>query len=104
MWKKTDEAIAELLHITPLTVAWSREQRVKERRLVDKPRAKRKKRLDGKQEAFLVALACSEAPEGRAEWTMQLLADKLVALAVIDSPIADETVRRTLKKTSLNRR
>lgn len=100
---KTDEGIAEMLHVTPLTVARTREQWVKERRLEDKPRAKRKQRLDGKQEAFLVALACSQAPEGRDEWTMQLLADKIVALGVLDSPISDETVRRTLKKTSLNR-
>jgi transposase len=99
----TDEAIGELLHVTALTVARTREQWVKERRLVDKPRAKRRKRLDGKQEAFLVALTCSEAPEGRAEWSMQLLADKLLELSVIDQPVSDETVRRTLKKTSLSR-
>jgi len=48
-----------------------------------------------------VALACSDAPEGRATWTMQLLADKLVELKVVDT-ISDEAVRRTLKKTSLN--
>jgi hypothetical protein len=57
--------------------------------------------LDGKQESLLIALAC-DAPEGRAEWTMQLLADRLVELKVVDS-ISDETVRRTLKKTSSSR-
>jgi hypothetical protein len=46
----------------------------------------------------LVALACSAPPEGRSRWTMQLLADRLVELALVDA-ISDETVRRTLKKT-----
>jgi hypothetical protein len=55
--------------------------------------------LDGKQEALLVALACSDAPDGYESWTMQLLADKLVELSVIDESVSDETVRRTLKKT-----
>lgn len=54
-------------------------------------------KLDGKGEAMLVALACSEAPAGHTSWTMQLLADKLITLGVVDS-ISDETVRRRLKK------
>ena len=91
----TDEGLAEMLHVRPLTVARTREQWVKERRLEDKPSAKRKPRLDGKQEAVLVALACSQAPAGRDEWTMQLLADKIVALGVIDRPISDETVAKS---------
>jgi transposase len=62
----------------------------------------RTKKLDGAAEAFLVATACMEAPEGRAEWTMQLLADKLVECSIVDS-ISDETVRKTLKKTLLSR-
>jgi hypothetical protein len=53
--------------------------------------------LDGKQEAFLVALACSDAPQGRQRWTLQLLADRMVALGVVES-LSDETVRRTLKR------
>jgi transposase len=59
-------------------------------------------KLDGKQEAFLVALACSDPPEGRERWTMQLLADKLVELNMVPS-ISDETVRTILKKTTSNR-
>ena len=55
-------------------------------------------KLDGRAEARLFALACSPPPEDRAVWTMQLLADKLVELEVVDS-ISDETVRRALKKT-----
>ena len=97
---KSDLAIARLQGVTPLTVAKTRERWVKEKTLEDKPRPGRSKRLDGKQEAFLVALACSDAPDGYGKWTMQLLADKLVELSVIDEPVSDETVRRTLKKTS----
>ena len=58
--------------------------------------------LDGEKEAHLITVACSPPPQGRAKWTLQLLADKLVALEVVDS-ISGQTVRRTLKKTSLNR-
>jgi hypothetical protein len=59
--------------------------------------------LDGKAEAVLVALACTDPPgEERQTWTMQLLADRLVALDVIER-ISDETVRRTLKKTTSSR-
>ena len=59
----------------------------------------RERILDGEKEARLIALACSSPPEGRSKWTLQLLADKLVALKVVES-ISDQTVRRTLKKTS----
>ena len=57
--------------------------------------------LDSAAEATLIALACSAGPAGRGTWTMQLLADRLVALEVVPS-ISDETVRRTLKKTASN--
>jgi transposase len=60
---------------------------------------KRTPKLDGAQEARLIAIACSPAPEGRARWTLKLLADKLVEWEVVDS-IGTETVRQTLKKTS----
>jgi len=55
-------------------------------------------KLDGEQEARLIQLACSQAPEGRSEWSLRLLADRLVELGVVDS-ISHETVRQTLKKT-----
>lgn len=99
---KSDLDIAGLLHRTPLTIAQTRKRWAIDHTLLDQPKRGRDKRLDGKQEALLVALACSDAPEGRESWTMQLLADKLVELKVIDEPISDETVRRTLKKMSLN--
>lgn len=56
------------------------------------------RKLDGTQEARLIATACSAAPAGRQRWTMRLLADKLVELEVVEA-ICPETVRRTLKKT-----
>lgn len=62
----------------------------------------RERILDGEKEARLIAVACSPPPAGRARWTLQLLADKLVALKVVDS-ISDQTVRRTLKKMSSSR-
>ena len=57
--------------------------------------------LDGEKEARLIAVACSEPPEGRDRWTLQLLADELVALNVVES-ISYQTVKRTLKKTNLS--
>ena len=96
---KQDKEIVALVGCTPLTVASIRERWVKENRLEDLPRLGSKPMLDAKQESLLIALACSDAPEGRDEWTMQLLADKLVELKVVER-ISDETVRRALKKTS----
>lgn len=67
-----------------------------------KPTGRRYRKLDGEQEARLIALACSPVPIGRARWTLKLLADRLVELEVVDT-ISDETVRRTLKKTNSSR-
>jgi transposase len=66
--------------------------------LQDRPRPGAAPLLDGKAEAFLVALACTGPPAGAEHWTMQLLAERLAALDIVDR-ISDETVRRTLKKT-----
>jgi hypothetical protein len=60
------------------------------------------RKLDGEGEAKLIATACSQAPKGRSRWTLHLLADKLVALGVVES-ISHECVRQTLKKTSCGR-
>ena len=95
---KTDDQIAAALHVHRATVERTRQRFVAggvERALRDQPRPGGRPKLDRKQEAFLIALACSTPPKGRARWTMQLLADRLVALEIVDS---DETVRRTLKK------
>ena len=58
--------------------------------------------LDGRAEAHLIALACSQAPEGRSRWTVRLLADKMVELGHVEA-LSRESVRRTLKKTNSSR-
>ena len=60
---------------------------------------RRRKKLDGQGEAHLVAMACSQPPEGRVSWTLQMLADGLMEREIVDI-ISTETVRRTLKKTN----
>ena len=99
-----DERIAEAVEPSVATVERVRRRFVEqglEAALVRKPqdRPSRLPKLDGRAEAHLGALACSKPPEGRNEWTMQLLADELVELRIVDE-ISDETVRRTLRKTS----
>lgn len=97
---KSDEEIAEALQVHPQTVRnWRKHfaQEELEAALDERPRPGTQPKLNGKQEATLIALACSDPPAGREHWTMQLLADKLVELKVVDS-ISDETVRRVLKK------
>jgi hypothetical protein len=59
----------------------------------------KRKKLDGDGEAHLIALACSDAPEGRSTWTLKLLANKMVELNYIDA-ISPSTIGRTLKKTN----
>ncbi len=102
----TDEQIAEAFEVGQSTVHRLRQRLVEdglEATLVRKPRSRhRLPKLDGEKEARLVALACSSPPEGRARWTLQLLADKLVELEVVDS-ISDEAVRQRLKKTNSSR-
>ena len=98
---KTDRQIVEAFHTSRPTVARLRQRFVEgnlEGALHDKPRPGGKIKLDGQGEAHLVALACSDPPEGQARWTMQLLADRLIELGMVDS-LSDETVRLRLKKT-----
>jgi transposase len=98
-----DERIAEALGVCRMTVARVRRQFAAEGldATLHKKRAadRQYRKLDGEQEAQLVALACSPAPAGRARWTMKLLADKLLELEVIEA-IDPATVWRTLKKTT----
>src|SRR3954452_1838735 len=98
----TDERLAEAVEVSPATVEHVRQRFVDhglEEALARKPqdRPSRQRKLDGRAEAHLVALACSKPPGGRDEWTMQLLADKLVELEGVYS-ISDETVRSTLQR------
>jgi hypothetical protein len=102
--EKTDEEIAAALKTGVATVGRIRKRCVEgnvEYALNEAPRPKRGCLLDGKGQALLVATACSTPPDGRASWSMQLLADRLVELKVVDS-ISDETVRLRLKKTKLS--
>lgn len=98
----TDAAIAEAFEISVSKIQRLRQRLVEEglaAALVRHPSPQaRPRKLDGAQEARLVTLACSAPPAGRARWTLQLLADQLVQLQVVDT-ISDETVRGTLKKT-----
>jgi transposase len=96
----TDADIAVAAHTSVPTVARIRKRFVQGRvqeAITERYRKGGRPKLDLKQEAHLIALSCSTPPEGRKDWTMQLLADKLVELEVVDE-ISDETVRRTLKK------
>jgi transposase len=102
-----DERIAEALDCGLRTVERVRQRFVErgvEAALGRKPqeRPSRERKLDGRAEARLIALACSQPPDGRAAWTLQLLADQLVELRIVDT-VCDETVRRVLKKTSSSR-
>jgi transposase len=102
----TDEEIAKHLETSRVTVSRVRQQFAAEGLDTTlhrkKPTGRQYRKLDGQQEAQLVALACSKAPEGHARWTMKLLAEKLVELAVVES-IDPATVCRTLKKTNSSR-
>lgn len=102
----TDEAIHTACEVSLATI-----QRVRRRyalqgldaALKRKPLARvRPRRLDGAQEAHLVALACSAPPQGHARWTLRLLAETMVALTYVED-LSPETVRRTLKKMNLSR-
>jgi len=99
----TDEQIVAALCCGINTVERTRRRFVEESLecLKERPRRGQARKLTGKQEAHLVAVACSTPPTGRARWTLQLLADKVVELKFTDS-IARETVRQALKKTNLN--
>jgi hypothetical protein len=100
-----DKEIARMLETSTATVQRVRERfcsqgfdAALERSLPDRVY---KRSLDGRAEARLIALACSEPPEGRDRWSLRLLADKAVELGVVES-VSHETVRKTLKKTSSN--
>jgi hypothetical protein len=97
----TNAAISGALEISDLTVTRVRKRFVEaglEGALHRKVQARRKApKLDGAQEAHLIALACSEAPEGRSRWSLRLLAGRLVALGQVDE-VSHETVRQVLKR------
>ena len=99
----SDPAISQALEVRTATNERVRQRFVEEglqaahRRR--RPRTPRLRKLDGEQEAHLSALVCSPAEEGQEHWTLQLLADKLVELHIVES-ISRETIRQVLKKTN----
>ena len=99
----SDDAIAEGLEVGRATVERVRKLFVEEglEAALDRrqPRRQYRRTLDGDAEAHLVALACSQAPEGRSRWTLRLLADRMVQLEYVEQ-VSYQTVRRTLKKTN----
>ena len=101
---KADREIAEALHTGTATVQRTRQRFVEgnlEGALNERPRLGGQKKLDEKGEAILETLAQSKPPAGRKRWTLQLLADRLVQLKLVDS-ISYETVRQELKKNELS--
>ena len=97
-----DAEVSAVLLVNAATVARARKRYVEEgleAAINDRPWPGRERKLDGKQEAHLIAFACSAAPEGHTHWTLQLLADKVVELEFAES-ISLETVRQILKKTN----
>jgi transposase len=102
-----DEVIAEAVEVSTDTVARIRQRFVEQgleaalvRKKQDRP--SRERVLDGSAEARLLAVACSDPPDGRAAWTLTMLADKLVELEVVER-VSRESVRRVLKKTLSSR-
>ena len=99
----TDKRIADAFGVSTATVARERrrfcEEGLEVALMPRKPGRPRRRVLDGRAEAHLVALACSDPPEGLERWSMRLLADRMVELGDVQS-VSYETLRRTLKKTS----
>jgi len=100
----TDERIAEALAVGRATVERTRRRFVEcnLEALQERPRPGQRPKLDENAQARLIAEACSAAPEGRQHWTLQLLADRVVALGLAES-YSYESVRRLLKKTNSSR-
>jgi transposase len=102
--RKKDEEVVALVDTSLATVHRIRRQFVEEgleATLNEKPRPGKPRTFDGKDRAAVIALACSEPPEGHARWSLRLLADKLVELQIV-ATISHRTVRDILKKTNLS--
>jgi transposase len=102
---ETDEVIAEQLRMGAATLERLRRRFVEEgleASLRERPRPGARPKLGPKEQAFVVALACTKPPEGRHRWTMQMLADRVVELELVPD-ISDEAIRRLLKRTSSSR-
>jgi len=101
---KTDQEIVELLYSSEDTIGRTRQRFCEdglEAALEDRPHPGSDRKLDDGQEAYLVALACSDPPDGRKRWTLELLTNRLVEDGIVED-ISTETVRLVLKKTNLS--
>jgi len=102
----TDQAISEAFGVSTVTVAHVRKTMLDEGLEAALchyrgPRREYRRKLDGHQEAHLIAMACSKPPKGHKRWSLRLLSQRMVQLEHVDS-LSHETVRQTLKKTSCN--
>jgi len=101
---KTDAEISQLLYVSEQTIRRTRQRYAQEglqAALEDKPHPATGSKLDGKQEARIIALACSEPPAGQARWTLELLTQEVLKDGII-THLSPETVRLLLKKTNSN--
>jgi transposase len=101
----TDRQIGESLDIGHATIERVRQRFVEQGIESALNRREQKKRrskiIDGEKEAYLIAIACSQTAAGKSNWTLQMLADKMVELNIVEQ-VSTETIRQTLKKTNLN--
>jgi transposase len=98
------QEIARMLHVSSVTVGNTCRRYVRgglEQALFDDPRPGAERKLDGRQEAHLVAMVCGDPPEGHEDWSLRLIADRVVELGMVEA-ISHETIRRMLKKTRSN--
>lgn len=100
----TLQKVAETLAVNDNTVAIWRDNYLQNglNFLTDLPRSGRPLKFNGEERAKITALACSDTPDGRAKWSLQLLADKAIELELVES-ISPSKVEEILKKTNLNR-
>lgn len=101
-WK--DPQIAEAFYVSIKTVERIRKSLVEdgfEETLNRKMPPARKRIIQGQEEAYLIAIACNEPPEGQARWTLSMLADKMIECKYVDS-VSHDTIGRALKKMNLN--
>ena len=102
-----DQAIADAVEVSQPTISRVRKQHVEQglQAALNRrpPTREYVRKLDGMQEAKLIALACAKPPTGQARWSLRLLADKLVELEIVEDAVSYQTVRRILKKTRSSR-
>jgi transposase len=102
--KRTIQEVADAAMVSPGTVSNLKRRYFEgglDSALYDRPRPGAKPKIDGEVEAHLIAIACSDPPEGYERWTLRLLADELVTLELVES-ISHVAVRNALKKTNLS--